>query len=139
MGAFGRCYKESDPFGIVKKYAMEDDVVWAIEPNATILGYIQSFYASSSISIVSYHTLTQTIIDFANAAKNATNKVVISQNYNEMSVQDVIDSNALLNAGVTIEVWAVDDVPTYKAYAPYVSAIISNKLSRKIVRRLDNQ
>lgn len=123
-------------FGIVKKYAMEDYVVWIVGSGDSVSETILAWYANSHIALLSNTAVDATLIAYANSIQTATNHISIDANQSTMSVQDVKDANALLKAGVFLELWTIDTLANYEAYKPYVSAITSNKLSEKIIKEL---
>lgn len=115
---------------------MEDYVVWIVGSGDSVPETILAWYANSHIALLSNTAVDATLIAYANSIKTATNHISIDANQNTMSVQDVKDANALLNAGVFLELWTIDIQANYEAYKPYVSAITSNKLSEKIIKEL---
>lgn len=119
-------------FGIVKKYAMEDNVVWLLQSQTTI-DIVQNWYDKSAIGILFYTAISSTQIDLANNAYNGKNYVFLDVDQNRTNDVDLAANNALLNKGVKIEIWSVNNEFYYNKYKPYVNGITSDKLSQYIV------
>lgn len=119
-------------FDAIKKYAMEDRVVWLCQPNDKIV----SFFEKSRFSIVC-SSLSDTLIETLKILREKYKEIglCLDVDYHHVSVDDLVSYNEKLPAGCYIELWTIDDITLYRRYIPYVSAITSNKLSEVMLNK----
>lgn len=116
-------------FNIVKKYQMQDNVVWSQTTSNVIANKILSFYKYSKIVIVTSDSDLTNVINFANNIKTDYNKVGLQVNYSNFTTSQINQIIQNLNPEIKFEVWTIDNLQTCKEYMPYVSGITSNKYS----------
>lgn len=116
-------------FGIIKKYQMQDKVIYLVGNNRIALSNdIKTFYKKSKIAItVNTADLTTTISE-ANQMIDDNCEIYINFNYTNISVETLLTLLSTIDNRVKLGIWTVDDATTYKQYLPYVSAITSNRL-----------
>lgn len=115
----------------IKKYKMEDNVKFLLLTDSTNIqaaNIILTWYNKAKIALVTEADDLTSVITQANNLKTELNEISIDCKYTNTTTDEIASSNLLLQNGVTIEIWTLDDVSSYKNYLPYVSAITSNKI-----------
>lgn len=108
---------------IVKAYGMLRNVTW-ISFNATYLGYVKSADSKARLGYVC-ETITNSVIETASGLKTDANDVFVdamASNLTGALVEDVMD------AGLPLEVWTVNQISGITSLNPYVSGVTSNSL-----------
>ena len=115
-------------FGIIKKYQMEDNVVWIQQWATTSLNNtILNWYPKAKITMIANANNIDACITSANALKTVNNEISIDLQYDSITLDQLKTAVSQLNPGVKLEVWTIDTTATYLQYLPYVSGITSNK------------
>lgn len=119
---------------LLMKYSMEDHAVWLIGASQTNVDYIHNWYADAPVTFLVYTAVTASDITLANSVRNASRGYVgIDFDCSTMTVDEIIAAKASLSPGVSLETWTIDSATIYANYAPYVSRITSNKLSKYLL------
>lgn len=116
-------------FNLIRKYQMQDNVVYLCNELQSQIDKIMDFYYKSKIAFVSSTTDLTNIINLINTNKTKFNKFSIDINYNNFSVESVNQLVADLDSDVDVEVWTIDNYDSFNSYIPYVSGITSNTYS----------
>lgn len=117
-------------FSILKRYAMLDKTIFAVTPEATA-NKVLSIYPNAEITFL--RPLNAETIAMANRVKTVNNKVSIDTDYTGVTVQGIIAAYETMNPGITLMLYTIDATATYKTFLPYVSGIISNKISEPML------
>lgn len=123
-------------FPIIKKYGMQDSIIfligWAVG-NPTyannMYNSIVSFYKKSKVMFMAGTTSLEEVKTYLSALDTGFSRVYVTLNHSNYTVSDVINLSGSLGGNYTIAVWTIDNVATAKSYMPYVTAITSNKVS----------
>ena len=123
-------------FPIVKKYGMQDRVIYLVgyvddNPNYSLNLYEQilNFYSKSTIMIFANATTINAVTSLLNNITINNNRLYVLLPYSDFTVAQIIGINNNLKADISTAIWTVDNLTTCKQYLPYVTAIISNKIS----------
>lgn len=115
---------------ILKRYAMLDKTIFAVTPEATA-NKVLSIYPNAEITFL--RPLNAETIAMANRVKTVNNKVSIDTDYTGVTVQGIIAAYETMNPGITLMLYTIDATAAYKTFLPYVSGIISNKISEPML------
>ena len=123
-------------FPVVRKYGMQDNVIyligWAVgNPNYANNMYnsITTFYKRSRVMFMAGTSSLSEVKEFISVLDTKYSKVDVTINHSLYSIADIIALSQELPGEVTIAVWTIDNLATAKQYMPYVTAITSNKFS----------
>ena len=123
-------------FEIIKKYQMQDNVVFLCNTNQAQITRVLNFNYKAEILIVTESTNVESIVALINANKTNFNKFSIDTNHVNYSIESLNSLVDGLPSDVHVEVWTIDNVNTFKQFMPYVSGITSNDYS--IMQILEN-
>lgn len=121
-------------FSIVKKYRMENNVIWNIQNNGKV-DKITQFYKYSIFQILNGYSSES--LSLANAIKTDFNRVIISQDIildrqgtpRTITPQEIIAFSDNVNNGIELALWTFDYISTFYTLAPYVTWVTTNILT----------
>ena len=125
-------------FDIVKKYQMQNDVVWSI--GVELFNKIMDFDKNSSVVIDASDSVNmQNTIAFVNKNITDYNHIYISFLYTKMPVELIKECSGQLPSRSGLWVWSPDTIENVLACLPYVKMVTSNKISySKIIGQIIN-
>lgn len=106
---------------IVKANGMTGKITW-ISFSATYLGYVKDYDSAARLGYV-VSSLSSTDITTAQGLKTTNNEVFI-----DTSATSAAAVALCLNAGLPMEVWAIDSAATIQSLNSYVTGVTSNEL-----------
>ena len=116
-------------FELIRKYQMQDNVVYLCNELQTQVDKIMSFYYKSKIAFVTSSTDLANILNLITTNKTANNKFIIDVSYTNFTVASIQQLLGDIDTDIDVEVWTIDDYDTFNSYIPYVSGITSNAYS----------
>lgn len=111
-------------FGLVKKYRMQDNVVWfwIYDISNSFITQLFSFYGASKIVVPSSTSV-------ADVNSVLTDKNTIYLGFSSPTVETIVNTMASHDARVKCSIYTIDTIADYKDYIPYVDMITSNRVS----------
>lgn len=117
---------------LVKKYAMEDNVIWT-SFTASILQEIVPIFPNGKFCLLSTEEPSSTLVNNAMSLKNNTNFVSLSLNY-IYPITSIIDS--MVSSGIGYTVFTLDSMVDLATLSSYCWLVTSNTLlTNKVMAR----
>lgn len=116
-------------FAIIKKYQMQDNVIFLIGNNRIPLSNdIKAFYPKAKFAITVNTNQLETTINEANTIVDNYCEVIVNFNYENIPYGSIESTFTNLDNRCKLGVWTIDNATTYKNYLPLVDYITSNKI-----------
>lgn len=118
---------------IVQKYNMQNSVKWICGRTSVITKILEWYkYSTICVNLGNMEGLTS-LINTYSQYQTDYNKFIVTLNYSNFSVSDVITIRNTLPPSFDFAIWTIDDQTNYEKYLPYCNIILSNKLSPYII------
>ena len=126
-------------FAIVKKYQIADKVRWVVGFNDTVIAKILSFDAKPVfVAIASNNTDLQSAVTAANALAVNGVKYYIACNHVNITKDQIITASQNASLNVSLLAYTIDNIEKAKEYMPYVTHIISDKVTYQMLGVFDD-